>query len=127
VRVVFQIFAGSKYAPGRLETFSQNTDIISGQMLRYKNLLSCYLTFVLMDYLHELIIQIELHSVEGINKCFSHGINPNYLCKGEPLIYELTSEYTRTSRFKDCVKAFVDQWLEFEDKILLAVLLNDPI
>jgi hypothetical protein len=78
-----------------------------------------------MDYLNELVEQIELHSAEGIKECFSHGISPNDLFRGEPLIYELTSEYTRTERFKDCVRAFVDHGLEFEDKILLSVLLND--
>jgi len=78
-----------------------------------------------MDNLNDLIIQIELHSVEGIRKCFSQGISPNGLFKNEPLIYELISEYTRTSRFKDCVKAFVDYGLDFDDKILLSVLLND--
>lgn len=78
-----------------------------------------------MDYLHELIIQIELHSVKGIKECFANGVNPNDHFKGEPLIYELTSEYTRSSRFKECVKAFVDHGLEFDDKILLAVLLDD--
>jgi hypothetical protein len=78
-----------------------------------------------MDYLHELINQIELHSVEGIRECFANGINPNDHFRGEPLLYELTSEYTRSPRFKDCVKAFVDHGLEFDDKILLAVLLDD--
>lgn len=78
-----------------------------------------------MDPLAELIYQIELHSVEGIRHCFSGGINPNEYFRKEPLIYELTSEYTRSPRFKDCVKAFVDHGLEFEDKILLSVLLND--
>jgi Ankyrin repeat len=78
-----------------------------------------------MDPLNEIIEQIELHSVEGIRKCFEDGVNPNGLFRNEPLIYELTSEYGRSSRFKDCVKAFVDYGLVFEDKILLAVLLDD--
>ena len=78
-----------------------------------------------MISLNDIVTQIELHSVEGIKKCFSQGVNPNEYFKNEPLIYELTSEYTRTSRFKDCVKAFVDYGLEFEDKILLSVLLDD--
>ncbi len=78
-----------------------------------------------MDYLNELVIQIELDSAEGIRECFAHGIDPNDHFRGEPLIYELTSEYTRSPRFKDCVKAFVDHGLEFDDKILLAVLLDD--
>lgn len=78
-----------------------------------------------MDRLAELIYQIELHSVEGIRHCFAGGINPNEYFRKEPLIYELTSEYTRSPRFKDCVKAFVDYGLEFEDKPLLAVLLDN--
>jgi len=33
--------------------------------------------------------------------------------------------YARTSRFKDCVKAFIDAGLEFEDKALLAVFTDN--
>jgi hypothetical protein len=78
-----------------------------------------------VNYLEKLIGDIELHSVEGIKECFSNGVNPNDHFRNEPLIYELISEYTRTPRFKDCVKAFADHGLEFEDKILFSVLLND--
>ncbi|CAD5277977.1 MULTISPECIES: ankyrin repeat domain-containing protein [unclassified Imperialibacter] len=78
-----------------------------------------------MNPLKDIITQIELHSVEGIKKCFQEGVNPNDLFQDESLIYELTSEYTRSPRFKACVKAFVDAGLEFEDKVLLAVLLDD--
>jgi hypothetical protein len=72
--------------------------------------------------LDDLIRDIELHSVEGIQKFFSRGISPNDYFRGEPLIYELTSEYTRTDRFKHCVRAFIDAGLEFEDRGLLFVL-----
>jgi len=72
--------------------------------------------------LYELIREIELHSVEGIKKCFTRGVSPNDYFRGEPLIYELTSEYTRTDRFKYCVQAFMDAGLEFEDQALLSVL-----
>jgi hypothetical protein len=78
-----------------------------------------------MSKLEELIGYIEEHSVEGIKKCFSNGISPNDLFRGEPLIYELTSEYGRGPEFKHCVQAFVDHGLQFEDKPLLAVLLDD--
>ena len=78
-----------------------------------------------MDYLKEIITEIELHSVEGIRNCFENGVNPNQLYNNEPLIFELTSEYTRSPAFKDCVKLFVDYGLQFDDKALLAVLLND--
>ena len=78
-----------------------------------------------MDYLKKLIGDIEIHSVEGITECFEHGVNPNDHFNSEPLIYELTSEYLRSSRFKDCVKVFLDHGLIFDDKLLLAVLLDD--
>ncbi len=50
---------------------------------------------------------------------------PNDTYKNKPLIYELTSQYLRSPRFRDCVKVFVDYGLEFDDKFLLTVLLND--
>lgn len=78
-----------------------------------------------MDYLKKIITDIELHSVEGIRNCFENGISPNQLFNNQPLIYELTSEYTRSPRFKECVRLFVDYGLQFEDRALLAVLLND--
>lgn len=78
-----------------------------------------------MEKLTDIVYQIELHSVDGIRQCFANGINPNEKYNKEPLIYELTSEYTRSPRFKDCVKVFVDYGLEMEDKILLSVLLDD--
>jgi hypothetical protein len=78
-----------------------------------------------MDSLNEIATQIELHSVEGIEKCFSRGVDPNASFRDEPLIYELISEYTRTPRFKSCVKAFVNYGLKFNDEILLSVLLDD--
>ena len=75
--------------------------------------------------MNEIIEQIELHSVDGIRKCFSQGVSPNDNFRNQPLIYELLSEYARTPRFKDCVRVFVEYGLKFEDKILLSVLLND--
>ncbi|HEY9044818.1 MAG TPA: hypothetical protein VIN08_02940 [Ohtaekwangia sp.] len=78
-----------------------------------------------MHTLDDIIVQIELHSIEGIRACFAKGVSANAVFRNEPLLYELTSEYTRTPRFKECVKAFVDHGLVFDDGVLLAVLLND--
>lgn len=78
-----------------------------------------------MNYLEKIIRDIEEHSVEGIEECFANGISPNDYFNNEPLIYELTSEYLRSSRFRDCVKVFVDHGLHFEDKLLLSILLDD--
>lgn len=81
--------------------------------------------FFLMDYLQKIIGDIETHEVAGIIDCFKNGIHPNDLHNNQPLIYELTSEYGRTPRFKECVRAFVDYGLNFDDKALLAVLLDN--
>ena len=78
-----------------------------------------------MDYLNKIIGDIETHSLEGIKECFENGVSPNDYFKNEPLIYELTSGYMRSSKFKDCVKAFVHYGLIFDDKVLLSVLLDD--
>jgi len=80
-----------------------------------------------MDYLQKVVTDIELHSVEGIQECFENGVNPNDYFKGKPLIYELITEYQRGLKFKECVKVFVGYGLKFEDKILLAVLMDDAV
>lgn len=78
-----------------------------------------------MNWLDKIIGDIECHDVDGINECFANGVSPNDLFKNQPLIYELTSEYARGPRFRECVKAFISHGLKFEDKALLAVLAND--
>jgi hypothetical protein len=78
-----------------------------------------------MDYLHKIITDIELHSVEGIRECFKCGVNPNQTLNGKPLIFELINMYTRGPLFKNCIQAFADHGLDFDDKILLSVLLDD--
>jgi Ankyrin repeat len=78
-----------------------------------------------MDYFQKLIEDIECHSVEGIKDCFENGISPNDLFRDAPLIYELTSEYARGPQFKECVRVFVEYGLNFDDKVLLSVLLDD--
>lgn len=78
-----------------------------------------------MDYLEKIITYFELHSVDGIKECFENGLNPNINVKDKPLIYELINMYSRGPNFKKCIKAFVDFGLDFEDKILLYVLLDN--
>ncbi|MDR6563041.1 MULTISPECIES: ankyrin repeat domain-containing protein [unclassified Arcicella] len=78
-----------------------------------------------MDYLHKIIGDFEIHSVEGIIECFENGIDPNQIHNDKPLVYEMINMYLRSPKFKDCIKAFVDYGLKFEDKVLLSVLLDD--
>jgi hypothetical protein len=76
------------------------------------------------DY-NQLLYDIEVHSVEGIRKYFDGGGNPNEVHDGIPLFTTMLEMYTRTPRFKDCIKAFIDAGLEFDDKGLLSVLTDD--
>jgi hypothetical protein len=80
-----------------------------------------------MNYLQKTINEIEVHSPEGIRECFQNGINPNDYFKEKPLIYELITEYARGPKFKECFKVFVDHGLQFDDKVLLAVFLDDAV
>ena len=80
-----------------------------------------------MDYLKKIVIDFELHSIDGIKECFANGVNPNEIVNGKPLIYGLINMYTRGPLFKSCIKVFVDHGLAFEDEILLSVLLDDAV
>jgi ankyrin repeat protein len=78
-----------------------------------------------MDYLQKLVGDIEIQSVDGLRECFENGISPNDYFKNKPLIYELITEYPRGPKFRELVQVFVDYGLQFDDKVLLAILLND--
>jgi hypothetical protein len=80
-----------------------------------------------MNYTEKIISEFEGHCVNEIIDCFKNGVDPNSLYKNEPLINELIAEYSRGTDFKLCFQAFVDYGLVFEDKILLAVFLDDAV
>jgi ankyrin repeat protein len=80
-----------------------------------------------MDYLQKIITAFEIHSVEDIKECFQNGIHPNQMHNGKPLIYELINMYLRGPLFKECVQVFVDYGINFDDKALLSVLLDDAV
>jgi hypothetical protein len=78
-----------------------------------------------MDQLEKIIIAFETKSLEEIRACFNNGVDPNMTHNGMPLVYELINMYSRGPVFKQCIQLFVDQGLIFEDKALLAVLLDN--
>ena len=78
-----------------------------------------------MDYLQKIITAFELHSVEDIKECFENGINPNDIFDGKPLINGLINMYSRGPLFKSCIRVFTEYGLHCDDKVLLAVLLDD--
>jgi len=77
------------------------------------------------DY-NQILYDIEVHSVEGIRRYFEKGGSPNdTLTDGMQLFTMMVEMYTRTPRFKECVQAFIDAGLKFEDKALLSVFIDD--
>lgn len=80
-----------------------------------------------MEPLQQILICFETHDAKGIKTCFENGVDPNAELNGQPLIYSLIDMYTRGPGFKDCIKVFVDNGVYFEDKVLLAVLMDDAM
>jgi len=78
-----------------------------------------------MGQYDQILYDIELHNVAGIKHYFDDGGNPNDDINGEPLFNTMVEMYTRTPRFKDCIRAFIDAGLQFENEELLAVLTDD--
>ncbi len=75
---------------------------------------------------NQMLYAIEVHSVESIKQYFSDGGSPNEIHNGVPLFTTMVEMYYyRSPQFKDCVRAFIDAGLEFEDQALLAVLAHD--
>ncbi|MBB6129592.1 ankyrin repeat domain-containing protein [Mucilaginibacter lappiensis] len=73
----------------------------------------------------QLLYDMEIHSVAGIRRYFDEGGTPNDVYNEVPVFITLLEMYTRTPRLKDCVQAFIDAGLDFEDNALLAVLADD--
>lgn len=73
----------------------------------------------------QMLYNIEVHDVKGIGRYFEEGGHPNEVNNGIPLFTVMVEMYTRSPRFKGCVQAFIDHGLVFEDKALLAVLIDD--
>lgn len=75
--------------------------------------------------LKELTGEIEIHSIEGVKSCFQQGAEPNGIHEGKSMFQILISMYTRSPRFKELVKLFIDNGAGLDDKVLLSVLQDD--
>ncbi|GGB02887.1 ankyrin repeat domain-containing protein [Mucilaginibacter rubeus] len=74
---------------------------------------------------NDILYAAETHSVDGIKAYFNKGGSPNEVHDGMPVFTMMVEMYARSLRFKECVQAFIDAGLEYEDKALLAVLADD--
>jgi len=68
---------------------------------------------------------MELHSVEGIKQYFEEGGSPNDIDNNMPAFTLMVEMYSRSPKFFDCVKTFIEHGLNFDDKPLLAVIAGD--
>jgi len=75
--------------------------------------------------LRELTGEIEIHSIEGVKNCFERGANPNDYHEGKTMLNMLISMYTRGPKFSKLIKLFLEYGAEYDDKVLMAVLLDD--
>jgi hypothetical protein len=79
----------------------------------------------MMDNRATLLLGFETHSVELIRKAIAGGLEVNKSVEGKAPLDELIEMYFRSPAFSDCVACLVESGARFEDKTLLAVLLND--
>ncbi len=78
-----------------------------------------------MPSFKQLMYDIEVHSVDGVQRYFEEGGDPNAIDADVPIFTTMVEMYTRTPRFKDCINLFIKNGLEFDDPALLAVLADD--
>jgi hypothetical protein len=78
-----------------------------------------------MPHYNQILYATEVHSVAGIKGYFNDGGDPNEVHDGVPLFTTMVEMYYRSPEFKDCVRAFINAGLVYEDKALLAVLAHD--
>ncbi|GAA0881224.1 hypothetical protein GCM10009119_41940 [Algoriphagus jejuensis] len=67
---------------------------------------------------------VELHDMAGIKAILETG-DFQQSKKETPLLWVLIGEYTRSPRFKDCVKVFLEMGHGLEDPVIEAVLMDD--
>lgn len=72
----------------------------------------------------DLNIATELHDIAGIRAILESGKAERYPA-GKPLIWVLIGEYTRSPRFRDCARVFLENGHGLNDSILESVLLDD--
>jgi len=78
-----------------------------------------------MSNSNNIITAFELHDATAIENYFKTQGNPNEMRKSEPLFNRLADMYSRSAKFKECVRIFIAYGLQFDDAPLLAVLADD--
>jgi len=73
----------------------------------------------------ELLVAIELHSVERLRALLDGGLDPRARVRGKTPVTWLTEMYTRSARFPACLRLLLDGGAELDDPVVAPVLLDD--
>jgi hypothetical protein len=73
----------------------------------------------------DILVAIELHSVERIRAALDGGLDPRSRVRGKPLVNWLTEMYSRGDHFSECLRLLIDRGAALDDPVLAPVLLND--
>lgn len=73
----------------------------------------------------ELLIAIELHSVERVCDVIDAGLDVQVPIRGKMPMQWLTEMYTRSERFPECVRLLIEAGAVLDDPLVAPVLLDD--
>lgn len=74
----------------------------------------------------DILVAIELHSVERIRAALDGGLDPRATIRGKSLVNWLIEMYSRGENFSKCLRALLDRGAVLDDPVVAPVLLNDP-
>lgn len=78
-----------------------------------------------MSLEQDLLIAVELHSVERIHACFGRGASPTKPIHGKTPVEHLIEMYTRSDQFPACLRTLLEAGAVLDDPLLRSVLLED--
>lgn len=73
----------------------------------------------------DILVAIELHSVEQIRAALDGGLDPRSAIQGKPLVNWLTEMYSRGDNFPKCLRLLLERGAVLDDPVVAPVLLND--
>lgn len=74
---------------------------------------------------NDIVVAIELHSVEQIQEALDAGVDARAPIRGKSPVTWLTEMYSRGDNFPKCLQLLLDRGAALDDPVLAPVLLND--
>lgn len=73
----------------------------------------------------DILVAIELHSIERIRAALDGGLDPGIRVRGKTLVNWLTEMYSRGDNFPECLRLLLGRGATLDDPVLAPVLLNN--